>query len=309
MLHFCAIVRILMPISGEIQSNDFSTPFECLDLSPDSTTLGALCDGCPMSPSQVDCVPRLAGEEIKQNRETINNQQVTIDDQAERIEVADRKSEELGRLAVFDDLTGVRNRWGFRTAAQSKLVQRGRRSSDGVVNSVVYFDADGFKPINDTGGHALGDLVLKHVASCLAETVRQEDLAGRLGGDEFAAFLDNTRIPDAIIFAWRLQKALRVRRMMDFEGRNILVPTVTVSIGIAEVSESDHFKLAIEQADAAMYLSKRAGPGNVSHSALNPGFTSNGDLVYATPTLVESVMPWSSSKTKADWLRAQQDAP
>ncbi|RME31770.1 GGDEF domain-containing protein [Candidatus Woesearchaeota archaeon] len=95
--------------------------------------------------------------------------------------------EKLAKLVVLDELTGAYNRRGFTW----RLERAAQAAEDGdIANSfLVYFDLDGFKQVNDTYGHPVGDTVLRETAACLRSSLRETDLVARLGGDEFAAIL------------------------------------------------------------------------------------------------------------------------
>ncbi|MFQ5763559.1 MAG: GGDEF domain-containing protein, partial [Rhodospirillales bacterium] len=95
----------------------------------------------------------------------------------------------LEDLAATDELTGLLNRRGFEAALARAMAGARRYHEKGVL---VFIDLDGFKPVNDTYGHAAGDEVLRQVSRLLAESVRATDFVGRLGGDEFAVVLTRT---------------------------------------------------------------------------------------------------------------------
>jgi diguanylate cyclase (GGDEF)-like protein len=122
--------------------------------------------------------------------------------------------------------------------------------------AVMFIDLDGFKNVNDTHGHAIGDLALQAVASRLQRCVRSSDSVGRLGGDEFAIVLDGARLPaDAALVGERIVAAMA--EPLVLEGRRI---TLAASIGIA-VYPDDGTDAAtlLRNADAAMYEVKQAG--------------------------------------------------
>ena len=157
----------------------------------------------------------------------------------------------LRRAAMLDEVTGLPNRRLF----DENLQQTERAHADQV--AVLFVDLDGFKAINDTLGHAAGDLVLKEVAERLSSVFRQEDMIARYGGDEFIAALQVAGTSDALELADRARAAIA----QDFPG----IPAelnITASVGIAiadaEVADRsiDHL---IRLADQAMYAAKRGG--------------------------------------------------
>jgi len=130
---------------------------------------------------------------------------------------------------------------------------------------VLMVDLDHFKNLNDTYGHAFGDIVLKKVASVLIESLRLEDLAARYGGEEFTIILKNMNKDDSLSIADRIRKRVE---SLEFEyteeGKNEIVKT-TISIGIAKYDSSLDFvpEDLIKRADAALYRAKEGGRNRV----------------------------------------------
>ncbi len=158
--------------------------------------------------------------------------------------------------AVSDELTGLPNRALFNDRVQSAL-RRATRNDDGV--AVLYMDLDGFKPVNDLYGHAIGDLVLRKVAARLRRRLRAADTVARIGGDEFACVLEGaTSAASAIQVAEKLREELVreiVVRNRSSEHRFSL--HVDVSIGVALYPEHGlDAATLIKFADKAMYQSK-----------------------------------------------------
>jgi diguanylate cyclase (GGDEF)-like protein len=116
-----------------------------------------------------------------------------------------RVREELARMSRTDWLTGCLNRRGFEEGA-NKAVESA--AAGGGSLAVVLVDLDGFKQVNDTAGHAAGDMVLRRTADRLTATARPGDLIGRLGGDEFAILLHRVSAEDAALAAERFESAL-----------------------------------------------------------------------------------------------------
>jgi diguanylate cyclase (GGDEF)-like protein/PAS domain S-box-containing protein len=153
--------------------------------------------------------------------------------------------ERLRRTARSDALTGLANR----LACHDFL----REQEEGETISVLYIDLDGFKDVNDTHGHAAGDLLLKAIARRLESSVRSTDLVARLGGDEFAVICKDLPQTEATALSDRILDT--VRQPVDVEGVPI---SVGASIGIASAPRGD-VTLLFEQADEALYEAKRAG--------------------------------------------------
>jgi diguanylate cyclase (GGDEF)-like protein len=153
----------------------------------------------------------------------------------------------LEEAASRDPLTGLYNRSGF------------DRVSAGVSadSSIIYVDLDGFKSVNDTHGHAVGDAVLAEVASRLRSACRPHDRIARLGGDEFAIVIDAAD-DDVEAVARRLLATIALPLPAHLGPRSI-----SASIGIARLAEDDDLSDSITAADLAMLAAKRAGRGRI----------------------------------------------
>jgi diguanylate cyclase (GGDEF)-like protein/PAS domain S-box-containing protein len=170
-------------------------------------------------------------------------------------DISERKQTEalLVRLATTDGLTGLFNRRRFMEAGEAEL---GRAGRFGHVTSLIMFDVDHFKAVNDTMGHAAGDAVLASLARTARETLRAVDILGRIGGEEFAALLPETGIEEALGVAERLRAAVAAA-VAEFEGSRL---AVTVSLGAAECAGSgESLDSLLGRADAALYRAKQAG--------------------------------------------------
>lgn len=165
---------------------------------------------------------------------------------------------ELERLASHDMLTGVFNARAYYAACQQNTQMASRT---GQPYAVIFIDLDHFKVVNDTYGHSAGDAVLKAVAACLRQSVRQSDLLGRIGGEEFSVFLPNTAQPGALQLAESLRRLVEALNPSIGE-RNL---RVTASIGVAVCEGPVEEMQAIQQrADQAMYSAKKLGRNRVS---------------------------------------------
>lgn len=136
------------------------------------------------------------------------------------------------------------------------------KSESGFV-SVLMFDIDFFKKFNDTYGHACGDYVLKTVASLIKGSIRGGDMASRYGGEEFTVMLSNAKKEDAILVAERIRKKIENYEFCYEEQRM----KVTISVGVSEYDGNSPDvtpKLLVDQADKALYLSKRNGRNRVT---------------------------------------------
>lgn len=169
------------------------------------------------------------------------------------ISAAKAEEERIRRLAYHDRLTGLPNR----SLAHDRLSQALRKSrrQNGQL-AVLFLDLDRFKPVNDTFGHAVGDLLLQAVAARLTQTVRDTDTVARLGGDEFLIVLEDLDAPaTAEQVAGRLVEALQ--QPFPIQGHQLRIGT---SIGIAFYpDDGDDAAELVRNADAAMYRAKENG--------------------------------------------------
>lgn len=157
-----------------------------------------------------------------------------------------RFSKIVRHVASVDPLTRLFNRRHFHIKLRDEA-RRARRQRRPL--SLVIFDLDTFKEINDTYGHLKGDMALKSVAEIIKENTRKDvDVACRYGGDEFAMILPETDLDQAAAIAWRIREEISSR----------VSPPVTVSGGVAELGEHEPEEF-LHIADRAMYRAKRLG--------------------------------------------------
>jgi diguanylate cyclase (GGDEF)-like protein/PAS domain S-box-containing protein len=159
------------------------------------------------------------------------------------------------KLARTDELTRVYNRrYLFELAEHEfKVAKRYQQSL-----SVIMFDLDHFKKINDTFGHTIGDLVLQRVTKAVSSILRSTDLIGRYGGEEFVILLPMTGMKQAYALAERIRRKTEKIRIRTEKG----IVTVTMSIGIVELDQqmpNNSVELLIRSADEKMYAAKQAG--------------------------------------------------
>ena len=187
------------------------------------------------------------------------------------IEQLEKEKTRAYQLASHDYLTGIPNRMLFSELAGAEL-SRAKRSPN--LYALFFIDLDGFKPINDTLGHAVGDLLLKAVAQRLCTSLREYDLVARLGGDEFVVLLSDIKYQSQIAdIADKLIKTVGAP-YLNLGGHEV---GTSLSIGIALYPDDGHtVDELLSKADAAMYAAKKAGKGayrfhdSSVHSAL-PG--------------------------------------
>jgi diguanylate cyclase (GGDEF)-like protein len=165
--------------------------------------------------------------------------------------------EEIYQMAIVDGLTQLHNRRYLLDFLERELA-RARRHARPL--SVLLFDIDKFKAVNDTHGHLAGDNVLREVASRLKPTIRREDLLARYGGEEFALVLVEADHKQAVGTGERIRRAVEARPF-EFDGQSF---PVTVSIGAATACEEHEAPDDLLQAaDTRMYQAKRSGRNKV----------------------------------------------
>lgn len=161
---------------------------------------------------------------------------------------------ELRMIAQVDHLTGALTRRGFVEQAEKEI---GRARRYGRASSLVMLDVDHFKRVNDTYGHAVGDLVLQQIAGIAEVTLRPSDLFGRLGGEEFALLLPETAGPAAAIAAERVRHEIARHPMILPDGSTL---NVTASFGVAELADPITSLAGwLERADTMLYAAKSDG--------------------------------------------------
>ncbi|MDG6773804.1 diguanylate cyclase [Thiomicrorhabdus sp. ZW0627] len=161
---------------------------------------------------------------------------------------------ELKTLTVTDELTGAGNRLACNQALE-KEIQRSRRYHTPV--SIIMYDIDHFKKVNDTYGHDVGDKVLVEVTKATQQLLRNTDVLCRYGGEEFLIILPETDEHEAYQIAQRLKEAINSLTAID-------VPTqITVSLGVAELTKWDTDNTLLKRVDKALYKAKQNGRDRV----------------------------------------------
>ena len=166
---------------------------------------------------------------------------------------------EILKHATLDALTGFNNRRQLEERIKQEVSSAKRQKRD---LCAIMTDIDFFKSVNDTYGHATGDLVLKTVSRVIKLQLRDYDIAGRYGGEEFSIILPYTRILEAKMVAERLRKAVENTKIdiskvnNETNDKNI---SVTISLGIAEYENGDDEHTILQKADKALYKAKEGG--------------------------------------------------
>ena len=176
-----------------------------------------------------------------------------VTDEALREQQFINANEQLKLLSQTDGLTQLLNRATWENYLNQEF-KRSRRS--GSRSSLVMFDIDHFKKVNDTYGHQAGDEVIRTVAKVLNYEKRETDISGRYGGEEFGVILPDTPGEGGMVFCERLRKAIEAAVIVH-DGTKI---PITVSLGLAEINYDDDNAAAwLSQSDQALYASKEGG--------------------------------------------------
>lgn len=204
--------------------------------------------------------------------EGMDTYKVRVETQKRLLDSAERANQGLQQAmevlewaAGTDRLTGAWNRRRFEEAAAAEMALVRRRK--GPV-SLMIFDLDFFKNVNDTHGHTVGDTVLMEIAHVAREQLRASDALARWGGEEFIVLSPATRIDGALNLAEKIREAIALR---SFPG----VGTVTVSIGVAEYAMGEDLVTWIQRADEALYHAKQEGRNRVVKARSSDGIESS----------------------------------
>lgn len=164
-----------------------------------------------------------------------------------------RKMTQLEEMAFTDELTGIATRTRLRET-MAKEIRRGQRYQMPI--SVIMFDIDHFKRVNDTYGHQTGDDVLKEIAQLVAGNIREMDLFARWGGEEFLLLSPGVTLDQAAVLAEKLRHLIHGH---EFPGPG----QVTCSFGVAQLQPEEEQRSLVKRVDLALYRAKEAGRNRV----------------------------------------------
>jgi diguanylate cyclase (GGDEF)-like protein len=166
--------------------------------------------------------------------------------------------EAIHNMAIQDGMTGIHNKRYFVEFIEREVAVANRH---GHPMTLVMFDVDHFKKVNDSHGHLAGDAVLKDLAGRIRPRIRREDLFARYGGEEFACVLPSTALAGGVVFAEHLRTLIE-ERPTEFDGMKI---PFTISLGVTTLHKEPHLDAAglIKRADDNLYAAKRGGRNRV----------------------------------------------
>jgi len=159
----------------------------------------------------------------------------------------------LKKLSIIDSLTGIFNRYKIDTTLNQQIAFSKRNN---IPLSIIFFDIDHFKKINDTYGHNIGDIVLKELTFLVKNNIRQYDIFGRWGGEEFIIILPNTSLENAVKIAKKLKSIIENHTFKE-------VGKLTCSFGVTELKENDTSESILIRVDNHLYSAKKSGRNKV----------------------------------------------
>ncbi|MBF0607615.1 MAG: diguanylate cyclase [Candidatus Magnetobacterium sp. LHC-1] len=168
------------------------------------------------------------------------------------VENYESKRKELEITNITDELTGIYNKRYFNNTLSMHITNR--QCSESPV-SLIFFDIDHFKAVNDKYGHLLGDCTLKELAKLISEQIRTQDVLARWGGEEFVILMPNIKLDTAVKVAQRLRANIESQLICDIR--------ITSSFGVVTYAEGETEEEFLNRADALLYEAKRSGRNKV----------------------------------------------
>ncbi len=244
-------------ISGEIQNNLLKITSKGKPVIDDKTGVFPLM-----------CDEKVLGAIVAHNHfEKLNKQEelmlLEISKQVSLTISTAMKNGKILKDATLDALTGINNRRQFEIRLKQEIATAKRQNSS---LCAIMMDIDHFKSVNDTYGHAVGDLVLKNVSKIIQKEIREYDIASRYGGEEFSIILPYTEKEEAAKVAQRLRAAVEKKKIdiSDFNIEGVDEISVTISLGVNEFDRAEEDPSVLyKNADKALYTAKETGRNKV----------------------------------------------
>jgi diguanylate cyclase (GGDEF)-like protein len=196
-----------------------------------------------------------------------------------RMRTLGERVRQLEAETVTDPLTGAFNRRHLDACLTHAIERRNRL---GERASLLLFDVDRFKEINDSHGHAAGDDVLRRLVRAVARRARRMDVLFRIGGEEFALLLAGTSSADALAAGEDIRASVESARLLGARA-------VTISIGVSELADGQSAQDWIAEADEALYAAKRRGRNRVADSRRIALYESPSRVVL--PKEIDAIRP------------------
>lgn len=214
-----------------------------------------------------DIKPGFYNKISNQIRSLVQRMQKDIAEQQNEIENLKSSKAELENLIIIDELTKISNRRGYRARFDLEIKRIKRRK---IPLFLLVIDLDGFKRINDTYGHLVGDKILKTVAQVLKSNIREIDFLARWGGEEFVVLCPETSVAGVASVAEKLRKTIAEHKFTAnyrVKGKKEVIKKerihITISLGITEILNRQDAKTAFISAEEAMYQAKEQGKNKV----------------------------------------------
>jgi diguanylate cyclase len=192
----------------------------------------------------------------QRSRDELNEMRSKVADAEREVVRLQSELDNASQMVRHDPLTGALNRKGMNEALEAEVARIKRHGGN---LCLALLDIDNFKKLNDSLGHAAGDAALVHLVKVVQEAIRPEDTLARYGGEEFVVILPDTPLENAVTAMTRVQREL-TRRFFLHNNDKVLI---TFSCGVAELAAEEAAGDALQRADGAMYLAKRAGKNRV----------------------------------------------
>lgn len=186
---------------------------------------------------------------------SIQNLQSELETSKQQVKKLHQELESAREETFIDPLTGILNRRGFE--AKAKNIFSDKTSTDKGL-CLLMVDIDHFKKVNDSYGHLFGDHVLRATAEALKSKIKGQDSVGRWGGEEFAVLLPGTTVQGGRAVAEHIRQSIE-RSSIRRQTTNEQIGGITISIGVAAYTRGISFVSLLDQADKALYVSKKTG--------------------------------------------------
>ncbi|MBS0471461.1 MAG: diguanylate cyclase [Proteobacteria bacterium] len=197
-----------------------------------------------------------ATKDMEQRTKTLEQE---LQNSSEQVGELRAQLDNVRRESLTDPLTGIANRKAFDTELLSAMAEA---RASGEPLALFMCDIDRFKSFNDTWGHQTGDHVLRLVAGCISENTKGRDTAARFGGEEFAVIVRRASLLDAMKLAEQIRGSVQSKKLIKKSTGDVL-GSVTISIGVAELSGEESPVELIQRADMCLYRAKHAGRNRV----------------------------------------------